>query len=92
MLLSALLGRASEWQYGYDLSRVTGLKAGTLYPILMRLSNAGWLEARWEEPSAPGRPHRHLYRLTQNGRAGARAASKHGRIGPRLTRALHNEV
>jgi DNA-binding PadR family transcriptional regulator len=92
MLLSALLQRASQWHYGYDLSRVTGLKAGTLYPILMRLSDAGWLETRWEEPSAPGRPPRHMYRLTQDGRAGARAAAKDASVRPRSTRPIYKEV
>jgi PadR family transcriptional regulator, regulatory protein PadR len=92
MLLSALLERASQWRYGYDLSRETDLKAGTLYPILMRLSDAGWLEKRWEEPSAPGRPPRHMYRLTQDGRAGARAAAKDAPVHPRSTRPIYNEA
>jgi len=89
-ILSAFLERASQWRYGYDLSRDTDLKAGTLYPILMRLSDAGWLEARWEEPSSPGRPPRHMYRLTQDGRAGARAATKDEPA--RSTRPVYNEV
>ena len=91
MLLSAVLERASQWHYGYDLSRVTGLKAGTLYPILMRLSDAGWLETRWEEPTAPGRPSRHMYRLTQDGRAGACAATNDEPV-RRSTTAVYNEV
>ena len=47
-----------------------GLKAGSLYPILIRLADRGLLEARWEEPSEQptGRPPRHLYRLTSSGR------------------------
>ena len=89
-ILSAFLERASQWRYEYDLSRDTDLKAGTLYPILMRLSDAGWLEARWEEPSSPGRPPRHMYRLTQDGRAGARAATKDAPA--RSTRPVYNEV
>ena len=35
------------WCYGYELSAETGLKAGTLYPILMRLKEYSLLEARW---------------------------------------------
>ena len=76
ILLSALLGRTTQWRYGYDLSRETDLKAGTLYPILMRLADAGWLETRWEEPITAGRPPRHMYRLTVEGRLAARAAKK----------------
>jgi len=91
MLLSAVLERASQWHYGYDLSRVTGLKAGTLYPILMRLSDAGWLETRREEPTAPGRPSRHMYRLTQDGRAAARAATNDAPVPPH-SNPIYNEV
>jgi PadR family transcriptional regulator, regulatory protein PadR len=68
-LLSALLEQADDWHHGYDLSQRTGLKSGTLYPILMRLSEQGHLESEWLEPSKPGRPARHAYRLTSDGLA-----------------------
>ena len=70
-VLRQLLSDSEAWSYGYDLSRTTGLKSGTLYPILIRLTDRGWLEARWAEPARPGRPPRHLYRLTGKGRAAA---------------------
>jgi len=69
-LLSALMDGTS-WRYGYDLSRETGLKSGTLYPLLMRLAERGWVEAKWVEPASPGRPPRHMYRLTAEGRKAA---------------------
>ena len=75
MLLAALLDAPSEWQYGYDVSRRTGLKSGTLYPILMRLSEREWLETKWEFGEGEGKP-RHMYRLTVEGRGRARAAVK----------------
>ncbi len=71
-LLEALLERPAQWRYGYDLSRETALKSGTLYPILMRLAERGWLEARWEDAETEGRPPRHMYRLTGAGRQAAR--------------------
>src|SRR5436309_1613293 len=37
-VLEALLEEPAAWRYGYDLSRETGLKSGTLYPVLMRLA------------------------------------------------------
>jgi DNA-binding PadR family transcriptional regulator len=55
------------WSYGYDISRLTGIKSGTLYPMLSRLAERGLLEATWEQPTAEGRPPRHLYRLTDAG-------------------------
>ena len=72
-VLEALKGNGHTWSYGYDLSRVTGLKSGTLYPILTRLHDEGWLENKWEQSSEQGRPPRHLYRLTA---AGSSAASE----------------
>lgn len=72
-LLAALLDTPLRWRHGYDLSRETGLKSGTLYPILMRLSDQGLLESQWQEPERPGRPPRHAYRLTSEGRAFARS-------------------
>ena len=50
-LLAALAGQPSEWHYGYALSRETRLMSGTLYPILMRLEERGWLETQWEMPA-----------------------------------------
>jgi PadR family transcriptional regulator PadR len=56
------------WRYGYDLCQETGLKAGTMYPILIRLADRGLLETAWEQPAVPGRPARHMYRLSSSGR------------------------
>lgn len=75
-MLGALLASGAEWRHGYDLSRETGLKSGTLYPILMRLEKSGWLEAEWEAEPAAGRPRRHLYRLTGRGVEEAKAAAR----------------
>lgn len=71
-LLEALLVHPTRWHHGYALSQQTGLASGTLYPILMRLEKRQWLETRWEEPCVTGRPPRHLYRLTSDGREWAR--------------------
>ncbi len=73
-LLQALLTQADDWRYGYDLSKETGLKSGTLYPLLMRLETSSWLEAEWETTPQPGKPARHMYRLTTLGRQEAQAA------------------
>ena len=45
LVLEGFLQRPAEWRYGYELSRQTGLKSGTLYPILMRLEKCALLEA-----------------------------------------------
>jgi DNA-binding PadR family transcriptional regulator len=71
-VLAAFLQAPEDWKYGYDISRNTGLKSGTLYPILMRLAERELLESSWE-PSEIGKPPRHLYRLTPDGVGFARA-------------------
>ena len=71
-VLAVLLQQPSTWRHGYDLAKETGLKSGTLYPLLMRLSDHGLLEARWEASAQPGKPPRHLYRPTAAGLALAR--------------------
>jgi DNA-binding PadR family transcriptional regulator len=70
-LLMALLRQPQAWQYGYELSKQTGLKSGTLYPLLMRLSDQLLLQSKWLEPERPGKPPRHAYKLTPNGLARA---------------------
>ena len=72
LLLQNLLSQPRSWQYGYELSLGTGLKSGTLYPILMRLEKLRWLETRWEDVRTAGRPPRHLYRLSGTAREWAR--------------------
>ena len=80
-----LLGRLAEagerWSYGYELSSLTGIKSGTLYPLLIRLEGQGYLEAEWLPPMVNGRPPRHAYRLTAAGRrlAGREAEASESR-------------
>ena len=63
----ALADNPSGWSHGYQLCRRLGLKAGTVYPILMRLAERGQLETAWETDPPSGRPARHLYRLSSEG-------------------------
>jgi DNA-binding PadR family transcriptional regulator len=67
LVLNTLADDPVAWRYGYELGRQVGLKAGSLYPILIRLRDRGLLEATWENDPSPGRPPRHLYRLTAEG-------------------------
>ena len=68
-IIAVFVEQPRKWRHGYDLSRDTGLQSGTLYPILMRLCDRGLLESKWEAPSEPGRPPRHVYKLTVSGGA-----------------------
>src|SRR4051794_28303012 len=82
-VLHILAADPAAWRYGYELGQEVGLKAGALYPILMRLSDRGLLDSSWELDPPVGRPARHLYRLTA---AGVRAAAEHPAT------ALHREA
>jgi PadR family transcriptional regulator len=66
-VLLALAHTPTTWRYGYELCQEIGLKAGSMYPILMRLADRGLLQTTWEPDPPPGRPPRHLYRLTGPG-------------------------
>ena len=72
-LLGALLEAGDRWSHGYELTTKTGIRSGTLYPILIRLEAQGVLEAEWRQPVSSGRPPRHVYRLTAAGRLIARS-------------------
>jgi DNA-binding PadR family transcriptional regulator len=73
-VLASLESDPVTWRHGYLLARETGLRSGTLYPILIRLADRGLVEACWQDEPEPGRPRRHLYRLTAAGLASATAA------------------
>lgn len=68
VLQNFLADVASELS-GADISKCGHIASGTLYPILLRLESAGWLNSRWEkvDPSEVRRPRRRLYRLTGEG-------------------------
>ncbi|WP_233534874.1 PadR family transcriptional regulator [Streptomyces sp. CRB46] len=60
--------------WGLSICRDADLGPGTVYPILDRLLERGWLRS-WEETGAhPGRPARRFYEFTGVGRAQALAA------------------
>ncbi|GAA4231697.1 PadR family transcriptional regulator [Actinomadura meridiana] len=76
VLRQALLEPGREW-YGLEMVQATGLPSGTIYPIITRLEQCGWIASRWEDPSeheAAGRPRRRYYQLTQDGTEAARLA------------------
>jgi DNA-binding PadR family transcriptional regulator len=76
LILSALEGGATHgYQLALDLEeRSEGyfeFKHGTLYPILHKLEKAGLIEGSWSNEGKRGR--RRHYRVTEEGRAYARA-------------------
>jgi PadR family transcriptional regulator PadR len=65
----------AEARHGYELQKLIELRSkgvltfhvATLYPLLYRMENRGWIVGRWVEKS--GERRRRFYRLTATGRA-----------------------
>jgi PadR family transcriptional regulator len=74
-VLSTLMSHPADELSGAEIAKRSHLASGTLYPILSRLEDAGWLESRWEEGRAAdlGRPRRRYYKITA---AGAKRVEK----------------
>ena len=57
-------------QYGFEIMSLTGLSAGTVYPVLRRCEVRRYVSSEREdeaEAHADGRPARRLYRVTPQG-------------------------
>jgi DNA-binding PadR family transcriptional regulator len=64
MVLQAL-DRGSR--HGFDIIDATGLRSGTVYPLLRRLEDAGMVRSSWEPVAiarSSNRPPRKYYQLT----------------------------
>ena len=75
--------------YGLKIAQNAGRKAGSVYPILARLEEAGWVESSWEREERGERgPRRRFYRLVPDGLAAARAllADRRGGVRQRTGR------
>ena len=72
LLVLALLER--EPRHGYELSKLIETRSGgvlqfhvaSLYPLLYRMEDRGWIEGRWVEKA--GQRRRRYYRITAEGR------------------------
>lgn len=60
--------------HGFAIAQQTHRPTGSIYPILSRLENAGWLDSYWETQNPQeGLPRRRFYRLQPDGLRAARA-------------------
>ncbi|HWT46863.1 MAG TPA: PadR family transcriptional regulator [Vicinamibacterales bacterium] len=82
LILSLIEGRA---RHGYEISKLIEQRSGgrlkfkvaSLYPLLYRLEERGWIVGRWIEK--PGERRRRFYRLTADGRRMLAAQRSHWR-------------
>jgi PadR family transcriptional regulator PadR len=95
-VLRVLLDDPTAHRYGFDLAREAGIATGSLYPILARLEQAGWVDSYWEDPKRDqeGRPRRRYYVLTDSGAVTARQALSDvlRRTTPRPLRAIPGSI
>jgi PadR family transcriptional regulator len=71
LILSLVESRA---RHGYEISKLIEarsegrlrFKVASLYPLLYRLEERGWIQGKWIEK--PGQRRRRFYRLTAGGR------------------------
>jgi PadR family transcriptional regulator PadR len=69
-------------RHGYDISKLIQIRSGgflrfhvtSLYPLLYRLEDRGWIESRWVEKAEQRR--RRYYSLTPEGRKVLRSQRK----------------
>jgi PadR family transcriptional regulator len=56
--------------YGLAIVQASGQRSGTVYPVLQRMFDAGWLDFTWEQadPATLGRPLRCYWSVTPLGR------------------------
>jgi PadR family transcriptional regulator, regulatory protein PadR len=83
LVIDELLKDPGKPRYGLELCDDTGLPSGTVYPILARLEQVGWMESYWEDPEAhvlDRRPRRRYYRLTRDGAEYAGNALREARL------------
>jgi transcriptional regulator len=72
LLILALVEERAR--HGYEISKLIASRSdgalqfhvASLYPLLYRLEDRGWIEGRWVEK--PGQRRRRYYRLTPEGR------------------------
>jgi PadR family transcriptional regulator, regulatory protein PadR len=80
--LEAFDSRADDL-HGWAIMKATKRSGPTVYGVLDRLEDAGWISGRWEDENPePGKPRRRLYSMTPTGlserkRFSANAARMH---------------
>lgn len=73
-VLAEMLKNPYGQHYGLEIARATKLPSGSLYPILARLEQHGWLTGAWEDidPVIEGRRPRRYYVFSNTGLKEAR--------------------
>lgn len=74
--------------HGWAIMKATKRSGPTVYGVLDRLEDSGWISGRWEDENPePGKPRRRLYSLTPTGAIGVREILRERR--PQALRPRH---
>jgi len=60
LILAALYEARDRQLYGYEITKLTGIPAAQVYPVLERLSKAGAIQREWEQPGSGRPPRRYI--------------------------------
>jgi PadR family transcriptional regulator PadR len=84
-----LLAMTRGSRYGFDIMEAAALPSGTVYPVLARLEERGYVRSKWETPAIAQkdkRPPRRYYTITAAGRDALAASVEHYRtLGHRMS-------
>jgi DNA-binding PadR family transcriptional regulator len=70
----SVLDTSGQPVWGLLVIKQSGRPAGSVYPILERLEQSGWVTSSWEENDERPGPRRRYYALTVDGAVAARSA------------------
>jgi PadR family transcriptional regulator, regulatory protein PadR len=70
----SVLDEATGPTWGLAVIKSSGRPAGSVYPILDRLEQTGWVTSKWEDDPTRSGPRRRFYELTEAGSTAARQA------------------
>jgi PadR family transcriptional regulator PadR len=85
LVFQAFLDAPSDETYGFELAEATDLPSGTIYPILRRLEDEGFIKSRWADvDTGAQKRRRRYYALTGEGRRAAHQATASQRHALRL--------
>ena len=86
---AVLLAITRGSRHGFDIMNAAALPSGTVYPVLARLEERGYVRSKWETPSIAQkdrRPPRRYYTITAAGRDALAASIEHYRtLGHRMS-------
>jgi DNA-binding PadR family transcriptional regulator len=85
-VLEVFLDASGGELHGWAIIKASHRGGPTVYKILERMAEMGWVTARWDErPSEPNKPRRRYYKLTGDGMERARALLAERRPQPSRT-------